>query len=52
MEMSLRIVFGAILLLIVLGLVVYAIVTKGILGGFGNILEVGGEWLGKLFSKP
>lgn len=51
MEMPLKVVFGIILLLIVLALVIYALIQHGILTGFGNILEVGGEWLSKLFSS-
>ncbi len=48
--MPLKVVFGIILFLIVLGLVIYALIQHGILSGLGNILVVGGDWLGKLFS--
>lgn len=52
MELPLRTVIMIIILLIVLGLIIYGVIHQGILSGFGNILDIGGDWLDKLFSPP
>ncbi|MGC9310314.1 MAG: hypothetical protein ACP5E4_01165 [Candidatus Aenigmatarchaeota archaeon] len=50
MEASAKFVFEILLFLIVLILVLYGIVDKGIVSGLGSIFDIGGDWLGKLFS--
>lgn len=50
MEMSARFVIEVLLLLIVLVLILYAIIDKGIIGGTNSIFDIGKEWLGKMFK--
>lgn len=43
-------VVAILMFIIVFALIVYALVQQGILGGFNDMLGIGGDWLGKLFS--
>jgi hypothetical protein len=49
MEMSAKFVVEVLLLLIVLAVVLYAIIDKGIIGGTNSIFDIGKDWLNKLF---
>jgi hypothetical protein len=50
MEMSAKFVVEVLLLLIILALVLYAIIDKGILTGSNSIFSIGQCWIDKLFS--
>lgn len=50
MEMSAKFILEVLLLVIVLALVLYLIIDKGILQGSNSIFDIGKEWLGKLFK--
>jgi len=50
MEMSAKFVVEMLLLLIILGLVVYVVFGRGIVGGTNSIFDIGKDWMGKLFG--
>jgi len=50
MEMSAKFIVEILLLLIVLALVLYAIIDKGIIGGTNSVFDIGKDWMDKLFK--